>query len=98
MKGKTMKAERPKVWYPAHSGAAGTTQIDKEAEAHILWKGVLLCRKSIPDIMEAAKCDKWVIREGVIPGYVVMCQECQEKYKSNHEFPWANYIDKVIQK
>jgi hypothetical protein len=29
-----------------------------------------------------------VVRNGVIPGYSIMCEKCKEAYKSSQEFPW----------
>lgn len=85
-----MLTELPRVWYPAMRISGGGTKIVPGAEAHLLFKGIFLCRKNPIQVINAAKADTGITRQGVIPGEK-MCQDCQDAYKANPVFPWRQW-------
>jgi hypothetical protein len=86
--------EQPRIWYPARSAGGGLTKILDDAEAHILWKGIFLCRKTVNQVINETKAEKGVVRVGVIPGNP-MCAKCQETYKASPEFPYYKWVELV---
>lgn len=77
----------PKIWYPAKRYGGGLTQILPDAEAHILYHGIFLCRKTPAQVVIKLKADTGSVRSGVIPGNP-MCEICKEAYKNNPDFPY----------
>jgi hypothetical protein len=88
-------SEKPKIRYPAKRGGGGSVIISNLSVGHILWKGGLLCAQNQDDLLKKAVADVWVTRSGVIPGNL-MCDRCQEVYKSNGEFPYRKWVRSVV--
>lgn len=86
--------ELPRVWYPAIRKPGGGTKIVSGTAAHLLFRGIFLCRKTPIQAILAAKADTGIVRQGVIPGET-MCQECQDAYKANPVFPLKHWEESV---
>jgi hypothetical protein len=86
-----MPKPETRIWYPAERKGGGLTVVLPDAEAHILYHGIFMCRKPINDVLREVGAVMGVLRQGVIPGNP-MCQKCQDAYKANPNFAYWKWI------